>query len=428
MSKRLEMEYIDISQVEFAEKTELCGSVLYINKEELISQFDTSSFETCEIIIARPGDSIRMLGINDCTQPRVKPDAPDTTFPGILGKLAPAGDGRTIALRGVLVTELHPIKANIKHVLDMSGPAADISFLARHIHIVLDVRPKEGVTPYAHCQAQKQAALKVAVWLAKLGIGREPDERQVYELTPVGPGPDGKPLPKVAYLASHWAGFDTQQFFYYGQSPIGSLPFPCHPNEILDGALVYHYLNTTYFLQEEAMIKELYNRHGKDIEFVGMIITLGKTETTAKQTSSMIAAEFAKDYLKADITINTKFGMGHCQLEQQMLHIWSEQLGMTAVTVMPAVSSEKPGDLLVISDPRVDAIVHSGDVQVITWPHMDTLLGVQEVPALRNVDLQGPFTNTTNCVLMGGHTMHGANYVTDDLNLKTTGWRWPTDG
>jgi len=370
MGKRLELDYIDISKVEFAEKTELRGSELYINKEELISQFDTSPFASVEIHIASPGDEVRIIGIHDSTQPRVKADAPETSFPGFLGKLAPAGDGRTVALRGVLVSELYPLKANIKRLLDMKGPIADISMLARHVHIVLDLRPKPEITPAAYCQAQKTAALKVCVWLASLGIGREPDEKAVYELTPVGPGPDGKPLPKVAYLASQWAGFDVQQFFYYGQSGIGTLPFPCHPNEVLDGAILYRYQNSMYFFQEEAMIKELYRRHGKDIEFVGMIMTAGKVETTAKNVSSMMAAEFARDYLHADITINTVTGMGHCQVEQQMMHIWSEQMGMKAVSVMPGVSSEKPGDLLVISDPRVDAVVHSGDVKTMTYPRI----------------------------------------------------------
>ncbi len=416
------MDYIDISKVAFAEKTELIGSELYINKQELIDQFDTSSFETVEIFIASPGDDVRIVSLTDCTQPRVKADAPETTFPGFLGKLAPAGDGRTVALRGVLVSELYPLKANFKGLLDMKGDVADITILAKHIHIILDVRPKEGVTPAAYCQAQKIAALKVAVWLAKLGIGKEPDEKVVYELTPVDPA---KKLPKVAYLASHWAGFDTQQFFYYGQSGIGTLPFPMHPNEMLDGAMVYRYMYLQYFMQEEAMIKELYRRHNVDIEFVGMIVTCGKTETSAKNVSSMIAAEFAKDYLHADITINTKNGMGHCQLEQQMMHIWSEEMGMKSVMVMPGVSSEKPGDLLVISDPRCDAVVHSGDVRTMTYPHIENIIGFPEIPALLNHDIHGPFTITTNGTVVGTNSISGANYRTEDLNLKTTGWRMP---
>ena len=400
---------------------------LYINKEDLLSRIDTSPFESADIHIASPGDEVRIIGIHDSTQPRVKADAPETSFPGFLGKLAPAGEGRTVALRGVLISELFPLKANIKRLLDMKGPIADISMLARHIHLVLDFRPKPETTPESYCQAQKTAALTLCVYLASLAIGREPDERQIYELAPVPPRPDGKPLPKVAYLSSQWAGFDIQQFFYYGQSGMGTLPFPCHPNEVLDGAILYRYQNSMYFFQEEAMIKELYARHGKDIEFVGMIMTAGKVETGAKNVSSMIAAEFARDYLHADITINTVCGMGHCQLEQQMFHIWSEQFGMRSVCVMPGVSSEKPGDLLVISDPRVDAVVHSGDVKTMTYPHIEHLIGVEDLPALLGYDLHGPFTITTNGTVVGGHTTYGANYMTEDLNLKTTGWRMPSD-
>lgn len=425
LSKRLEIDYIDITQAQFGEETKLEGSVLYLNKEDLIRQFDTSIFQSVDIILASPGDEVRILGVADCTQPRVKADAPDTTFPGYLGKVAPAGEGRTVALRGVLVTELYPLKANFKGLIDMKGPIADISMLSRHIHIILDLRPKEGINAPTYCEAQKQAALRLAVYLAKLGIGREPDETKVYELTPVGPGPDGKPLPKVAYLTSQWAGFDVQQFFYYGQSGIGTLPVVMHPNEMLDGAFINRYFQPMYFYQEEAMIKELYERHGKDIEFVGMVMTCGKTETQAKDVSSMIAASVAKDYLHADITINTKAGMGHCQLEQQMMHIWSEKLGMKAVTVMPGVSSEKPGDLLVISDPRVDAVVHSGDVKTMEYPHIDTLIGVEDIPALMAYDLHGPFTITTNGTVIGGNTTQGGNYMTEDLDLKTTGWRRP---
>lgn len=87
----------------------------------------------------------------------------------------------------------------------------------------------------------------------------------------------------------------------------------------------------------------------------------------------------------------------------------------------------KPGDLLVISDPRVDAVVHSGDVKTMTYPHIETLIGVHDIPALMAFDLHGPFTITTNGTVVGGNTTQGANYMTEDLDLKTTGWRMPHD-
>ena len=106
-----------------------------------------------------------------------------------------------------------------------------------------------------------------------------------------------------------------------------------------------------------------------------------------------------------------------------MIHIWSEQMGMKSVCIMPAVSNEKPGDLLIISDPRVDAVVHSGSVGVMEYPYMPNLVGVPDIPALMAFDLHGPFTITTNGSVAGNFSFQGANHVTESLDVKTTGWR-----
>lgn len=44
-------------------------------------------------------------------QPRCKADAPETSYPGIWGKLAPMGEGRTVALKGVVVSDIYYAKA-----------------------------------------------------------------------------------------------------------------------------------------------------------------------------------------------------------------------------------------------------------------------------------------------------------------------------
>ena len=410
---KLTIDYTYINSVGFGNETSLDGKNLIISKEELLSLVDMSFFESADIEIARPGDNVRILGIADCTQPRVKADAPDAGFPGIIGKIAPAGDGRTTALKGVLVTELNPLRANVKSLIDMTGPIADVSILSKHNHIILLLYPKDGVSDESFCRAQKIAALKISEFLAKFAISQEPDESVCYELYDVKNCLDvnGKPLPKVAYLTSHWAGAENAQFLFYGQDSLGMLPIAVHPNEILDGAFVYNYFQPTYFSQEEAMIKELYARHGKDIEFTGVILSCGKTETAAKEASSMAAVMMAKNYLDADITINTMAGMGHCQLEQQMIHTWSEKLGMKAVTMMSGVSVEKPGDLLVITDDAVDAAVHSGSGKIMEFPYIENLIGQLDIPALMAFDLHGPFTASTNLTVAGVYSKQGAYYL-----------------
>ena len=139
----------------------------------------------------------------------------------------------------------------------------------------------------------------------------------------------------------------------------------------------------------------------------------------------MAAVAIARNYLKADIVVTTMAGMGHCQLEQQMMHVWSEKLGMRAVTVMPGVSIEKPGDLLVISDTAVDAVVHSGSGKNMEFPYVETLIGTHDIPALLAYDLHGPFTAGTNLTVAGIYSRQGASYLTDDLDIITEGWRRP---
>jgi glycine reductase len=108
-------------------------------------------------------------------------------------------------------------------------------------------------------------------------------------------------------------------------------------------------------------------------------------------------------------------GMGHCQLEQQMMHIRSEGLGMKAVTVMPGVSVEKPGDSLVISDSAVDAVIHSGSGRIMEFPYIETLIGHPDIPALMAYDLHGPFTATTNLTVAGIYSKQGAYYLSDEV-------------
>ena len=198
MSKRLQIDYIRVKKVQFGAESSLKDGVLTVNKEELMDMVKSELFGTLDIKLAVPGESCRILGIHDVMQPRCKADAPETSYPGIWGKLAPMGEGRTVALKGVVVSDIYYAKCNIKYYLDMGGPCAKYSNFSRHYHIILDATPAEGVNDASYAEALKYASLTINVYLAKMGIGLEPDESETFEMRPVGPGPDGKPLPRVA--------------------------------------------------------------------------------------------------------------------------------------------------------------------------------------------------------------------------------------
>lgn len=72
MSKRLEIDYIRIKDVQFGEKTSLKDGVLTVNKQELIDIAASELFGSLDIQLAKPGESCRILGIHDVMRPAAK--------------------------------------------------------------------------------------------------------------------------------------------------------------------------------------------------------------------------------------------------------------------------------------------------------------------------------------------------------------------
>ena len=300
----------------------------------------------------------------------------------------------------------------------MGGECARYTNFSRHFHVILDAEPAEGVSDLSYAEALKYASLTINVRLAKLGIGETPDETKTYQLGPVGPGPDGKPLPRVAYHVVHMASHDTWNFLMYGQSALNFLPIVVQPTEILDGAMIWRYWEPNYFLQEEIYIKELMERHGKDIDFAGVVFSNNVMKIDGKDTMGMIAATLCKETLKADCVIVNKSGMGHCQLDQALAFNWEEKMGMRCVMNLSAVSNDRPGDMLVIADPRIDAVINSGRNYDLHHPRVERLIGEgTNVPSLLGVDAKGPFTHTTNFAYQGIWSQLGDCYVTTDADL-----------
>lgn len=375
-------------------------------------------FGTLDIKLAVPGESCRILGIHDIMQPRCKAEAPETSYPGIWGNLHQWEKDVRLQLKGVVVSDIYYAKCNIKYYMDMGGPCAKYTHFSKHYHVILDATPAEGVTDASYAEALKHASLTINVYLAKLAIGQKPDETEEFEMGPVGPGKDGKPLPKVAYLVTHMASHDTWNFLVYGQSAIGFLPTILQPTEILDGAMVWRYWEPNYYLQNEVYLKELLRRHGKDIEFVGVVFANNVMKIDGKDTMGMMAATLCKETLKADCVIINKSGMGHCQLDSALAFNWAEKMGMTCVMNLSAVSNDKPGDMLVISDSKIDAVVNSGRNYDLNHPRVERVIGEgTNVPSLMGVDVYGPFTHTTNFAYQGIWSQLGDCYVTTDSDL-----------
>lgn len=182
--------------------------------------------------------------------------------------------------------------------------------------------------------------------------------------------------------------------------------------------MIWRYWEPNYFLQNEVYIKELMRRHGKDLEFVGIVFANNVMKIDSKDTMGMIAANVCKETFGADCVLLNKSGMGHCQLDSALAFNWCQKLGMPAVLNLSAVSNDEPGDMLVIADPAVDAVINSGRNYDLEHPRVERLIGEgSNVPCLLGYDPWGPFTHTTNFAYQGIWSQLGDCYMTTDSDI-----------
>jgi glycine reductase len=158
------------------------------------------------------------------------------------------------------------------------------------------------------------------------------------------------------------------------------VPTLVHPNEILDGALVNPYQGMgmeTYAIQNHPLIKALYQKHGKELCFVGVVITVSQYTEPERERSAAIAANLAKSILGADGVILTKSSSGAPDVDVAQTAQMCEELGVRAVLIMWGMSQDGGADSSVVfSFPKVDAMVSTGSpLRQVSLPAMKRLIG-----------------------------------------------------
>ena len=125
---------------------------------------------------------------------------------------------------------------------------------------------------------------------------------------------------------------------------------------------------------------ELMRRHGKDLEFVGCVISNNVMRIDDKETMAIMSARICRDTLKADCVLVNKSGMGHGQL---------------------------------------DAVINSSHNFILHHERVGKLIGENaNVSSLLNVDPWGPFDHTTAAAYQGHMNQLGDFFLTADPELK----------
>jgi len=375
----LELGVIKIRDVQFGEETTIKDSTLYVNKNELIAlALEDNRLSKADVELARPGEEVRIIPIKDVIEPRVKVNGPGDFFPGTVGKMGTAGSGKTNVLRGATVMTVGRIVGYQEGFVDMAGPGARYSPFSQTNNVALILHPIDGLAPRAHEEAIRLAGLRASVYLGKACTDVTPDELEVYELSPA----TDTTLPRVAYvypLLSEGLLHDT---YLYGADVKRILPTLIHPNEVMDGAIVSGNCvsacdkHTTYHHLNNPVIKELYRRHGKDLNFIGVIITNLNVTLADKERSSDYASKLVK-LVGAEGAIITEEGFGNPDSDLMMLCKKLEKYGIKTVLITDEYAG-RDGRSQSLADavPQADAVVSVGNAnEVITLPPMKRIIG-----------------------------------------------------
>ncbi len=378
---QLTLEYIQVSDVQWGPKTTVENGTLFVNKEEAIRELADKAFTHIDLDLARPGESVRIIPVKDAIEPRVKVETGEF-FPGFLGGFKGIGDGVTKVLKGVGVITTGTIVCYQEGIIDMSGPAADYNPFAKLNNVVLIADPVANIDPYEHETAVRLAGIKLAHYLAKSCIDMSGQSSDVFALAPVDPA---KKLPKVMYVNLLLAQGLLHDNYVYGGDAKFLQTMLVHPNELLDGAVVSGNCvtasdkNTTFDHLNNPVLLDLYKRHGKDVDFCGVILTPSSTFLAGKERGSMSVASLAS-LSGVDALIITEEGGGNPEADIMMIAECAEARGVKCVIILHETSGERGDtDPLANSHPVADAVITAGNKhEYIKLPKMQKVIGRAE--------------------------------------------------
>lgn len=384
---RLELGHVLINDVQFGEETKIENGVLYVNKEELIALIkEDEHLVEVDVDIARPGESVRITPVKDVVEPRVKVEGPGGVFPGILSKVDVVGSGKTNVLKGCTVMTTGKIVGFQEGIVDMTGPGAEYTPFSKTVNVVLRCEPIEGLKQHDHERAVRLAGFKAAAYLAEAARDITPDKVEVYEvdtlLESIKKYPD---LPKVGYVQMLQTQGLLHDTYVYGVDAKQIVPTIMYPTEIMDGAIVSGNCvsacdkNTTYHQMNNPVIHDLLAAHGKELNFVGVIITNENVYLADKERSSNWTAKLA-EYLGLDGVIISQEGFGNPDTDLIMNCKKIEQKGIKTVIITDEYAGrDGASQSLADADPLADAVVTAGNAnELIELPPMDKVIGSLE--------------------------------------------------
>lgn len=389
---KLQLANYLVKDVVFGDRTFFKNGILTINKEEAIQYIREDEHITeCDIEIAKPGDSIRIVPVKEAAEPRAKTDG-RPAFPGVTGDVVQVGDGRTNCLKGVSVLGVGQHWGSFGDgIIDMSGEGAKLTHFSSLINICLVIDTDEL---FERREQQKKnhairwATHRLAEYLA-LCIGDEKeDELVTYELDSIRKRDAAvEELPSIVYVMQPQSQMEEMGYnaLLYGWDLNHFIPTLVHPNEVLDGAMIDGSFMpcsskwSTFDYQNNPTITRLYEEHGKTLNFLGVIMSNLNVSLEQKQRSAQAVAKLA-NIIGADGAILAEEGYGNPDADFIACFVELEKAGVKTVGMTnECTGRDGKSQPLVVLDELADAIVSTGNVsELIELPAMDHVIGELE--------------------------------------------------
>ncbi|HEV8441158.1 MAG TPA: glycine/sarcosine/betaine reductase component B subunit [Methylomirabilota bacterium] len=418
---KLTLETFAVNALELGSRTAFVGGTLSLDRDELIRlAHDERAFARVELELVAPGEATRIIHVLDAVEPRVKVGGDTVTFPGFLGPARTVGAGVTRRLGGMAVLECGTLPEPTGGILefnegliDMTGPGAAYCACSTTHNVVLSFTARPGVTNRDYETAIRLGTLRVCRRLAETTLSAaSPDS--VEEL---GLGDADPALPRIAYADQvQQQGFLVQTYLY-GQ-PVDSLvPTVLHPNEYFDGAVVsgnYRSMmkTPTWLRLNHPVIRALYRRHGKELNFVGVVFGRGHHgDHETKERNGYMMANVAR-MLGAQGVVQTLEGTGNTWVDFMQSVRGLERAGIRTVQIVHELGGAEGKDWPIVDYvPEADAIVSGGGAdRRFTLPTMKRVVGGTEVVFSSNEGWGRPL-NPADSLTVSAHEMYAGFWM-----------------
>ena len=416
----LEWQVHAVRGLRWGTATGLADGVLTVDRTVLATYLLADRrLASVDLELAAPGEACRIGPVFDVVEPRTKCDPAIPDFPGALGPIAAVGYGLTTVLRGTAVTLVDPGPFGpYRSYIDCAGPlepprgaARPFSRYSELHHLVLLPRTVPDLDRADQRHALRTAALRAAVYLARAAGEVPPDGVETLAL-----GPADTALPRVAYVFqvhSHQRPTLPNEPLLYGDNTHNLLPTIFQPTEVLDGAVLSGYGSLkTYEIQNHPVVLELYGRHGQDLCFAGVVLTVAHNTVPERDRAVLIAANLVAHTLRADGVVLTKAGGGAPHVDMAQLGRACEQLGVRTTLIAWDSTSLGSGDdgAALFNYPELNAIVNFGNSDVrVVLPRAERLLtSLPDGPETER--LRGEWPTTVHSVL-GAMDQTGGGYL-----------------